>query len=77
MNIEDFNLELFIGTKDHTVGSAPVGLLLLENGTIICKSEYKTDSPGGSVSTCDCIIVNSGENYCGGDGNKCISIQII
>jgi hypothetical protein len=54
-------LELFIGSKEYTVNTAPVGLLLLENGSIICKSEYYTND------TPDCIIIESGENYCGGD----------
>lgn len=50
---------------DHLVmvGDAPVGLIELEeSGEIICKSEYKN-----TQKQCDCIIVSSGENYCGGD----------
>ena len=63
--MEDMNLELFVGTKQYTVNSAPVGLLLLECGTIIVKSEYMTeDKP-------NCTIVQSGENYCGGDRPCC------
>jgi len=63
-------LELFIGTKVYTVNDAPVGLLyIIDSGTIICKSEYSTN---GSP---DCIIVSSGENYCGGN-KQCKSLSI-
>jgi len=66
------NLELYVGTKYYTVNDAPVGLLyLLDNGTIICKSEYRHDD--GSP---ECTILESGENYCGGD-KPCKSLQII
>lgn len=73
----DYNieLELFFGTKEYTVGTAPIGLLLLENdGTIICKSEYRYTN---DEFRCECIIINSGEYYCGGDDRKYISLQII
>ena len=64
-------LELFIGTKIYTVNTAPVGLLyLINNGTIVCKSEYRHDN-GNS----ECTILISGENYCGGDVS-CRSLTI-
>ncbi len=75
MEVRNNEYEMYIGTKEHTVEDAPVGLLLLENGTIICKSEYKTQRKDGQY-TCDCIIVSSGENYCGGDDKKCVSLII-
>jgi len=52
---------------DHlvSVGDAPVGLIELEeSGEIICKSEYRS---GKKQNTCECVIVDTGENYCGGD----------
>lgn len=65
-------LELYSGVIKYTVGSAPVGLLLLNDGTIICKSEYRTNNK------CDCIIVASGENYCGdGDNAECRTLRIM
>jgi len=67
--METLTLELFIGTKEYTVNTAPVGLLLLDNGSIICKSEYHTNGQP------DCTIVSSGENYCGGD-KPCKALQI-
>jgi hypothetical protein len=73
MNTElEFNtqIELFIGTKNYTVNSAPVGLLLLENDTIICKSEYRNEK-----GDAECTIVDTGENYCGGD-KPCIQLII-
>lgn len=55
-------LDIFISSKDYTVFTAPIGLLLLtHNNSIICKSEYFTNEIP------DCIIVSSGENYAGGD----------
>ncbi len=49
------------------VGDAPVGLLLLCDGTLICKTEHKR-----SDGQCECVIVESGENYCGkGDAALC------
>lgn len=48
------------------VGEAPVGLfLLLETDELICISEYRSGE--GKKSSRDAYIVNSGENYCGGD----------
>lgn len=65
-------LELYMGTKDYKVGTAPVGLLLLDDGTIICKSEYRNND-GSSI----CTIVESGENYCGdGDNAECRHLHI-
>jgi len=65
------NLGLYIGTSKYKVRDAPVGLLLLNSGTIICKSEYRTNG------RCDCIIIESGENYCGeGDNAECVSLYI-
>ena len=40
---------------------APPGLILLDNNQLICKSEYVVDG------NCECIIVASGEYYCGGN----------
>lgn len=61
---------IYFAERWTTVAEAPVGLLQLENGTFICKSEYST---GGSP---DCIIVDSGERYCGGYDQKCKSVVI-
>lgn len=70
MEVRNNEHELYIGTREYTVETAPVGLLLLENGSIICKSEYKQNGK------CECTIVSSGENYCGGDDKKCVSLII-
>ena len=56
--------------KELTVNKAPIGLLLLNNGTIICKSEYSSDK--GPI----CTILSSGETYFGGDAN-CKSLELI
>lgn len=70
MDIDD--LDVYAGSKVQTVGQAPVGLLLLDDGTLICKSEYKTDD-----ARCDCTIVSSGEKYYGdGDGALCRHLVI-
>lgn len=54
------------------VGDAPVGLLLLESGEIICKSEYKRND-----GQCECIIVGSGEYYWGeGDNGMCVPFEL-
>lgn len=63
-------MELLIGTTKHTVNLAPVGLLMLDDHTIICKSEYYAED-----GNAECIIVRSGENYCGGD-ISCVSLLI-
>ena len=54
-----------------SVGDAPVGLLLLCEGTLICKSEYKCKD-----GQCECIIVESGERYCG-KGDKALCHPVI
>jgi len=49
-----------------------VGLLLLDDGEIICKSEYHT-----AAGRCDCTIVSTGEHYCGeGDDARCVPLLI-
>jgi hypothetical protein len=51
-----------------TVGDAPVGLLVLMDGTVICKSEYRL--PSGA---CECVIVDGGETFHGeGDSARCL-----
>ena len=55
-----------------SVGDAPVGLLYLTDcQEIICKSEYVLNG------ACECVIVSSGENYCGGDDQICIPIEFV
>jgi len=52
--------------KETTVGEAPVGLLELSCGEVICKSEYR------HKGRCECTIVSSGEGYHGeGDEARC------
>lgn len=51
-----------------TVAESPVGLFELEDGEIICISEYRSGE-GKNLSR-DAYIVSSGENYCGGDKIK-------
>jgi hypothetical protein len=54
-----------------SVDDAPPGLFLLEeSGELICKSEYITNNG------CKCIIVSSGENYCGSGDELCRPIII-
>ena len=59
-----------VGKKTLKVNDAPVGLLLLDDGYIICKSEYK--ERGEAI----CTILSSGENYCGGN-KDCKSLNFI
>lgn len=60
-------MNVYVCEKETTVGDAPVGLLLLNNGELICKSEYRL--PDGR---CECTIVSSGEAFCGnGNSEKC------
>ena len=59
-----------IGKKTYTVNDAPIGLLLLDDGYIICKSEYR--EKGEAI----CTILSSGENYCGGN-KDCKSLKFI
>jgi hypothetical protein len=60
-------MRLYESSDTVRVGDAPVGLLLLSNGTVICKSEYRC-----SDGKCDCTIVETGERYCGeGDEALC------
>lgn len=66
------NLRLYVGTETYKVGNAPVGLLVLLDGTVICKSEYRTDD-----NRCECTIVESGERYYGnGDEAECKHLLI-
>ena len=55
-----------------TVGEAPVGLLILTDGCLICKTEYRL--PNGRA---ECYIVESGECYHGeGDAAECLPLRI-
>lgn len=55
--------------KLTTVGEAKIGLLMLtKSRELIVKSEYRSNG------TCDCTIVSSGENYCGGDDQECMEV---
>lgn len=64
-------MRVYICQEEITVAEAPVGLFLLSDGTLICKSEYKINNH------CDCIIVESGEHYRGdGDAAKGNSIIV-
>lgn len=59
--------------KWTTVGRAPVGLLQLEDGTLLCKSEYRL--PNGA---CECIIISSGEFFHGqGDSARCKPLSMV
>jgi hypothetical protein len=70
MDIDD--LDVYAGSKIYTVKEAPVGLLVLRDGTLLCKSEYKTDD-----SRCECTIVSTGERYYGeGDLAMCRHLVI-
>ena len=64
-------LELYMGTKKYTIKSAPVGILLTDDNTLICKSEYRKDN-----GECECYIISSGEFYCGPQHTICISLII-
>ena len=65
-------MDVYLSEKVTTVRQAPVGLLLLEkNGNLIVKSEYRLHGK------CECIIVSSGEHYCGeGDDALCKSVIV-
>jgi hypothetical protein len=71
--MEESGYEVYVSETTNTVGTAPVGLLMLvDSDILICKSEY-TDSKGN----CNCYIVESGETYWGeGNGAKCRAIII-
>lgn len=62
------NLKVYMNNEEIKVKDAPIGLFVLEDGEIICISEYRS-GPGDDQSkyTRDAYIVSSGENYCGGD----------
>ena len=64
-------MQVYISGDVRTVGEQEPGLLLLENGSLICKSEYCTNE------SCDCTIVASGEHYCGdGDAALCRALIV-
>lgn len=66
-------LRVYKSSDIVTVGDAPVGLLLLCDGTLICKSEYR-----GADGRCECIIVETGERYCGkGDQARCHPLVVL
>lgn len=65
-------MQVYLSEEQTTVGAAPFGLLWLLNlSMLICKSEYHL--PSGA---CECIIVESGESYAGGDEALCQAIVV-
>ena len=71
---EDFttpeNIISYVSCQTFTIDSAPVGILVLENGTLICKTEYREND------ICECYLVASGETYCGEPNAICKSILL-
>jgi hypothetical protein len=65
-------MKVYLSEELITVGDAPVGLLVLRDGTLICKSEYHLSNDG----PCECIIVDSGEYY-HGEGDKAICHAVV
>jgi hypothetical protein len=59
-------VRVYLTEESMTVGEAPVGLLLLESGELIMKTEYATNE-----NVCECYIVSSGERY-HGEGNRAL-----
>lgn len=57
------------------VKNAPVGLFQLDDGEVICISEYSSGNDSLGYSR-DAIIVSSGENYWGGDDREGSPINI-
>jgi hypothetical protein len=55
-------MRVAITEEEMTVEEAPVGLLLLESGEMIVKTEYVQGT------ACECYIVSSGERF-HGEGN--------
>lgn len=56
-----------------TVGKAPIGLLMLDDGALIAKSEYEL--PTGR---CECIIIGTGEFFHGdGDEARCRPMMLV
>lgn len=62
---------IYKSIENFMIEDAPAGLLLLDNGSIICKSEYKN-----TTGLPECIIVDSGEYYCGPVDAACRSLII-
>lgn len=71
--INGFGMNVLLSEEKMTVGEAPVGLLKLEDGCLIVKTEYYHDDQ----KRCMCFLVSSGEYYCG-DGNDayCQALEI-
>jgi hypothetical protein len=64
-------MQVFIADNPTTVEKARVGLLVLDDDSLLCKSEYHQ-----SDGQCACTIVESGENYCGNRNATCRELVI-
>ena len=61
-------LEYTQSAEKCKVGTAAPGLLLLDCGEVIMKTEYRN-----AEGRCECYIVSGGEFYCGeGDEAMCV-----
>lgn len=66
------DLLAFKASVKMSVDSAPAGLFLLEDGELICISQYRT----GVTNHREAFIVDGGETYCGGDDKLGWPVQL-
>lgn len=64
-------MRVYMALEQVTIRDTPVGLLLVTlRGQLLCKSEYKLDTSAVD-KLCECIIVETGEYWSGGDDAEC------
>jgi hypothetical protein len=65
-------MRVYVSEETTTVGQAPAGLLLLFDGELIVKTEYRRGD-----RECECYIVASGEAFHGeGDKARCKPVVV-
>ena len=72
-------VRVYVRDEWTTVGEAPVGLLLLRDGALLCKTEYTHPETEADPMKrrCTVFIVASGEYYCGeGDAARCRPVLV-
>ena len=59
----------YVSCETFTIDTAPVGILILEDNTLICKI-------GNKNGVCECYVISSGKLYCENIGVACKSVLL-